>query len=90
MLASDAGFDSALFLTAPNEQGSFFPNHSTAPGVTARLGSFGMGTELVFSLHVVSTGDRFFTGPASRNPDGVVHARASQWLGTPTIPTQAL
>ena len=49
-----------------------------------------MGTELVFSLHVVSTGDRFFTGPASRNPDGVVHARASQWLGTPTIPTQGV
>jgi len=84
---SDAGFDSVLVLAAPDEQGPFFPNHTTAPGASSSLGFFAAGTELVFGLRVLTTGDSFFTGPASRNPDGVVHARASRWLGTPTIPT---
>jgi PEP-CTERM motif-containing protein len=84
---SEAGFDSVLFLTSPEEQGPFFPNHATLPGETANLGSFASGTELVFGLRVLTTGDQFFTGPASRNADGVIHARASLWPGTPAIPT---
>jgi hypothetical protein len=83
---SEAGFESVLFLSTPDEQGPFFPNHSTAVGSTASLGAFASGTELVFRLHVLTTGDDFFTGPASRNPDGAVHARASLWPGSPTIP----
>ena len=86
-VGSDAAFESVLFLASPTEQGPFFPNHSTLPGLTASLGSFDPGAELVFGLRVLSTGDEFFTGPASRNPDGVAHARARRWSGTPTIPT---
>jgi hypothetical protein len=85
--ASDAGFDNVLFLSAPVEQGPFFPNHSTTVGSSSSLGAFAAGTELVFRLHVLTTGDDFFTGPASRNPDGAVHAQASLWAGTPSIPT---
>ena len=85
-VGSDAAFDSVLFLVAPNEQGPFFPNHSTLPGLTASLGSFDPGAELVFGIRVLSTGHEFFTGPASRNPDGVAHARARRWSGTPSVP----
>jgi hypothetical protein len=86
-VGSDAGYDSVLFLSAPEEQGPFFPNHSTPVGTSSSLGAFAGGTELVFRLHVLTTGDDFFTGPASRNPDGAVHAQASLWAGTPSIPT---
>jgi hypothetical protein len=89
-VGSDAAFDSYLFLAAPTEQGPFFFNHSTPPGETASLGSFALGAELIFGLRVLSSGDDFFTGPASRNPDGFVHAQASRWPGTPTIPTQGV
>ena len=43
----------------------------------------------MFGLRVLTTGDSFFTGPASRNPErkSSEHARASRWLGTPAIPT---
>ena len=44
-------------------------------GTTADLGSFAVGTELVFQLFVHDTGNSFFTGPASRNPDSHEHAR---------------
>ncbi len=52
-----------------------FNNHATPVGTTADLGSFAAGTELLFRLHVNNTGNDFFTGPASRNPDGHTHAR---------------
>jgi hypothetical protein len=80
---SDAGYDSVLFLAGPHGDGPFFPNHSTAVGTTASLGTFAAGTELVFRLHVFTTGEDFFTGAGSRNPDGMVHAVASPWSGTP-------
>jgi hypothetical protein len=84
---SDAGYDSVLFLSAPDEQGPFFPNHSTPVGTSSNLGSLAGGTKLVFRLHVLSTGDDFFTGAATRNPDGAVHAQASLWAGSLSIPT---
>ena len=35
----------------------------------------------MFRLHVNTTGDDFFTGPASSNPDGEFHARVQDnWL----------
>ncbi len=36
---------------------------------------FGIGDELVFGIRVQNTGDTFFMGSASRNPDQVVHNR---------------
>ena len=57
-----------------------FNNHASKPGSTADLGSFVTGTELIFRLHVNDTGNDFFTGPGSRNPDSQPHARAqSDW-----------
>jgi MYXO-CTERM domain-containing protein len=44
-------------------------------GLTMSLGIFSAGTELVFAMRVLDTGHEFFTGPASRNFDGVAHSR---------------
>jgi hypothetical protein len=44
-------------------------------GKKVNLGTFPAETILVFRLDVVQTGHSYFTGPASRNPDGVVHAK---------------
>jgi len=51
-----------------------FNNQAATLGDTENLGSFTPGTELLFRLHVNNTGNDFFTGPASRNSDGIAHA----------------
>ena len=55
-----------------------FNNHATAVGDTMDLGNFAAGTELVFQLLVNNTGDNWYTGPATRNADGLVHARVQE------------
>ena len=75
--------DLYLSLTAigPGLDGDFtndtfiFNNHTTPVGTTFDLGSFALGTELIFRLYVNNTGYNYFTGLASRNPDGMAHAR---------------
>jgi len=63
-----------------------FNNHSSAVGSTVTLGSFAIGTELIFRLHVNNTGYDFFTGPASRNPDAHEHARVEEnWAVDTTL-----
>jgi len=63
-----------------------FNNHGSAVGSTVNLGSFALGTELVFRLHVNNTNTDFFTGLASRNPDGGFHARVQgNWLPDTTL-----
>ena len=58
-----------------------FNNHTTPVGTTFNLGGFSVGTELIFRLHVNNTGNDFYTGVASRNPDGLAHARVqSNWM----------
>lgn len=44
-------------------------------GKVVHLGSFSPGSELVFGIFVSETGDTYKTGPASRNPDGIAHAK---------------
>lgn len=57
-----------------------FNNQSSPVGSTFDLGSFPIGTELEFRLSVTNTGNNFYSGPASRNPDGSPHARVqSAW-----------
>ena len=57
-----------------------FNNHTSPVGSTVDLGSFAVGTELLFRLHVNNTGYDYYTGPASRNPDDHEHARVqSDW-----------
>ena len=55
-----------------------FNNHATPIGTVSSLGSFAAGTELVFQLRVNTTGDNWYTGAASRNSDGLFHARVQQ------------
>jgi hypothetical protein len=74
-LGGDAGGQSFLYLDSPaNSLGLIFDNKSTPVGTVVDLGSFAAGTELVFRLHVTFSGYDYFTGPGSRNPDGIAHA----------------
>ncbi|HUL72485.1 MAG TPA: PEP-CTERM sorting domain-containing protein [Vicinamibacterales bacterium] len=58
-----------------------FNNHTSLVGSTVDLGTFLIGTELEFRLHVNNTGYDYFTGPASRNPDQHFHARVDSSFG---------
>ncbi|HTF98918.1 MAG TPA: PEP-CTERM sorting domain-containing protein [Cellvibrio sp.] len=55
-----------------------FNNHATTVGDSMSLGNFAAGTELVFQLRVNNTGDNWYTGNASRNADGLFHARVQE------------
>ena len=59
----------------------FLFNNQTSPvGSQVTVGSFTAGTELIFRLYVNNTQLAYFTGPASRNPDGLPHARVEdEW-----------
>lgn len=79
---NSAGYSNDLYLGLD----FIFNNHITPVGTTASLGSFAAGTELIFRLHVNNTGDDWYTGPASRNDDGLFHARVQQnWLPNTTL-----
>jgi hypothetical protein len=54
--------------------GLIFTNQASKPGSSVNLGSFAVGTELVFAIYVRNTQQTFFMGPGTRNPDGVIHA----------------
>lgn len=74
-ISQAAGYDNELYLDSPsNSLGRIFHNHLNSPGDTVDLGFFTAGTELIFRLYVVNTGQNFYTGPGSRNPDGIPHA----------------
>jgi hypothetical protein len=63
-----------------------FNNHATPVGTTVNLGSFALGSELMFRLFVNNTGHNFYTGAANRNPDGYTHARVQEgWKPTETL-----
>ena len=70
-----ADYTNLLYLDSPaNSLGLIFNNQATPVGTTFDLGTFTAGTELVFRIDVTNTGNSFFTGPASRNPDLIEHA----------------
>lgn len=70
----------------PSNDLFLFNNHASAVGSSVDLGGFTPGTELIFRLHVNNTGYDFFTGAASRNPDGYVHARVQEnWLPSESL-----
>jgi hypothetical protein len=75
-VSNGAGFSSELYLDGDegDDQGAIFNNWTTAVGTSTNLGAFTDGTELIFKLLVLATGNAFYTGDASRNPDGIVHA----------------
>ena len=73
---NSADFTDQLFLASPtNASNTIFVNHNTPAGTTFNLGTFTAGTELLFGMDVLNTGDVFFTGASSRNPDNATHAR---------------
>jgi hypothetical protein len=63
-----------------------FNNHTSPVGSMVPLGSFPVGTTLIFRLHVNDTNTDYYTGPGNRNPDGQPHARAqANWLPNETL-----
>ncbi|HOP16442.1 MAG: DUF4114 domain-containing protein [Chromatiaceae bacterium] len=85
-LGSDAGYFNTLFLDGEAADVRLFDKHSEV-GTTINLGTFTAGTELVFRLDVRNTGNRFFTGDAARNVDGIAHALAVTTLEQQTYVT---
>jgi hypothetical protein len=80
---NSAAYSNDLYLAG---FGFVFNNHASSVGDTVNLGSYAVGTELLFRLHVNNTGYDFYTGPASRNPDGHEHARVqSNWMTDTTL-----
>lgn len=84
---NSASYSNNLLLSAPtNGLGVIFNNHISPVGSTFDLGSFAIGTELVFQLSVTDTGYTYFTGAAARNPDGMAHARVETgWQPNTTL-----
>lgn len=63
-----------------------FNNHATLVGTTQNIGSFDPGAELIFRLFVNNTGYNYYSGPASRNPDNLAHARVEDnWAPGTTL-----
>jgi len=93
-LGNSAGYSNDLLLSmtiigpgldnVPANDVFIFNNHLTPVGTTFNLGSFAVGTELIFRLHVNNTGHDFYSGDASRNPDGLAHARVQANFGPNT------
>jgi len=77
-VSATATLSSNLFLDG--RDGVIFNNQSTPIGSEVNLGSFAVGTELVFRIET-SGGNIFRTGPADRNPDNVFHAAVSTTNG---------
>lgn len=83
---NSAAYSNDLYLASPGGGVFVFNNHASAVGSTVNLGSFSVGTELVFSLYVRNTGQTYYTGPASRNPDNRAHARVQEnWQPNETL-----
>ena len=83
-----ASYNSDLYLFSPS--GAFtsiiFNNHGSTVGSIVDLGFFAAGTELIFRLHVNTTGLDFFSGDPSRNSDGLAHARVNdEFSSTQTL-----
>ena len=80
-----ADYHSRLSLVSPDEV--FIGQQNNTPdGTEVSLGTFTKGQKLIFSLAVPDTGATWYSGPASENTDGFVHARIVQaetqlWYG---------
>jgi hypothetical protein len=72
-----AGFTSQLFLLHPDGTRENIALN-TEVGKHVTVGPFPAGQELQFGITVLDTGNTFFMGPASRNPDGVAHAEVTE------------
>ncbi len=90
-LGHTARLSNNLYLHTPaNSLGLIFNNHAAPVGTQFNLGTFTAGTELIFSIHTYQPrgpgrGPQvYFTGPGSRNPDGIAHAIVNDQFGPNT------
>ena len=72
-----AGFTSRLFLLHPDGTRKNI-SLNTEVGKQVTVGPFPAGEELVFGITVLNGGPTFLMGPASRNPDGIAHAKVTE------------
>ena len=63
----DSSFNRLRFLMNDEPPGVVVTFDPSALGVT-------VGSELIFGIRIVGSGTEFFMGPASRNPDAILHA----------------
>lgn len=88
---NSADYNNTLYLDSPNGviTTKIFNNKTNSVGDTVNLGSFAVGTELIFRLHSITRNgaqNNFFSGDASRNPDGEAHARVqNNWKPNETL-----
>gem|GEM_PF-1543648 len=73
-LSSSADYNNQFGLSSPNYT-AFGYGHSTSAGTQFNLGQLSAG-ELIFFINN-GRGQTWYTGPASRNSDGVIHANVS-------------
>ncbi|MFZ5475236.1 MAG: DUF4114 domain-containing protein [Myxococcota bacterium] len=71
-VSSSTAYQDELWLDAP-ESRLLARAWTETPGTSQRIGPYSSGDELVFGIEVVTTGDHWRSGPASRNDDGVEH-----------------
>ena len=86
-VSNDAGYTSELYLDGPvgDDVGLLFNNWDTAVATSVNLGAFDPGTEMIFRLEVLNTGDVFYTGAGERNEDGLLHAAVDGGVGHVTV-----
>lgn len=77
-LGGDASFTNVIYYVDGSAEGEIlFVRGFTSIGLEKNLGSYAIGTELVFRLASSGyPGEEWYTGPAERNSDGFAHARA--------------
>jgi hypothetical protein len=80
VLHADAGYTSELWRVYPGDPQRIAT--SKEDGKIAYVSTL-PNQEVVFAIRVLETGDDFYTGPGSRNLDGIPHATVD-WL-TPRI-----
>ncbi|HEX5972842.1 MAG TPA: DUF4114 domain-containing protein [Gemmatimonadaceae bacterium] len=82
-MGCDAAYTSDLRFgyTVGGSTTQLFNCHGSTVGDQVDIGPVSSGTEVIFSLFVQTTGQTYYTGPATRNPDGLVHAASSPVTG---------
>lgn len=84
MRPSTASFTNVAYLSMPtNPEINLGDNKH--PGLIIQLGKVKAGEELIFKLFVTDTKRTYFSGPASRNFDKVIHAKVTCFAEEATI-----
>ena len=82
-VGGSAGYLSQLYLDVLGNQVVF--SNDGSPQLNRTISGVPAGTELVFRIVVDGGRHTWYSGPASRNVDGVVHAAVCDWLPDTTV-----